>query len=125
MLGLAFKPETDDMRDSPTLTIIKGLQKLGARIRAYDPQGMENAKSLLDDVTYFADAYETVEGADAMVLATEWNEFRALNFERVKNALRQPIVIDLRNVYDPIRMAALGFNYKSVGRVDDRRKRIR
>jgi UDPglucose 6-dehydrogenase len=125
MLGLAFKPETDDMRDSPTLTIIKGLQKLGAKIRAYDPQATENAKLLLDDVTYCDDAYETVEGADAMVLATEWNEFRALNFDRVKSALKEPIVVDLRNVYDPIRMTALGFTYRSVGRVDDGRKRIR
>jgi UDPglucose 6-dehydrogenase len=125
ILGLAFKPETDDMRDSPTITVIKGLQQRGATIRAYDPQAMENAKTMLENVTYCADAYETVEGADAMVLATEWNEFRALNFERVKHALRQPNVIDLRNVYDPNRMAALGFNYKSVGRVEDRRKRIR
>lgn len=125
LLGLAFKPETDDMRDSPTITVIKGLQALGATIRAYDPQAMENAKQLVSDVTYCADAYETVDGADAMVLATEWNEFRALNFERIKKTLRQPIVIDLRNVYDPIRMAALGFTYRSVGRVDDRRKRIR
>jgi UDPglucose 6-dehydrogenase len=125
ILGLAFKPETDDMRDSPTLTVIKGLQERGATIRAYDPQAMDNARTMLEDVTYCEDAYKTVEGADAMVLATEWNEFRALNFERVKTALRQPNVIDLRNVYDPNRMAALGFNYRSVGRVEDRRKRIR
>jgi UDPglucose 6-dehydrogenase len=113
------------MRDSPTITVIKGLQQRGAVIRAYDPQAMENAKTMLENVTYCADAYETVEGADAMVLATEWNEFRALNFDRLKTALRHPNVIDLRNVYDPNRMAALGFNYKSVGRVEDRRKRIR
>jgi UDPglucose 6-dehydrogenase len=125
ILGLAFKPETDDMRDSPTITVIKGLQQRGAKIRAYDPQAMENARTMFDDVVYCEDAYETVEGADAMVLATEWNEFRALNFDRVKHALRQPNIIDLRNVYDPNRMAALGFNYKSVGRVEDRRKRIR
>src|SRR5687767_11834884 len=92
ILGLAFKPETDDMRDSPTITVINGLQERGATIRAYDPQAMENAKTMLNDVTYCDDAYQTVEGADAMVLATEWNEFRALNFERVKNALRQPII---------------------------------
>jgi UDPglucose 6-dehydrogenase len=122
MLGLAFKPETDDMRDSPTIPIIKGLQQQGASIRAYDPQGMENAKSIFDDVTYCEDAYTTAEGADALVLATEWNEFRALNFERIRKALREPILIDLRNVYDPHRMAALGFTYTSVGRVDDRRK---
>jgi UDPglucose 6-dehydrogenase len=125
MLGLAFKPETDDMRDSPTITIIKGLQKRGAVVRAYDPQAMQNAKALVDDVTYCADAYETADGADALVLATEWNEFRALNFERIKKALKEPVIIDLRNVYDPFRMASLGFNYSSVGRVDDRRRRPR
>ncbi len=124
MLGLAFKPETDDMRDSPTIPIIKGLQERGASIRAYDPQGMENAKKIFEDVTYCDDAYTTAEGADALVLATEWNEFRALNFERIRKALRQPLLIDLRNVYDPHRMAALGFTYTSVGRVD-RRKSVR
>jgi UDPglucose 6-dehydrogenase len=122
MLGLAFKPETDDMRDSPTIPIIKGLQERGASVRAYDPQGMENAKKIFEDVTYCEDAYSTAEGADALVLATEWNEFRALNFERIRKALRQPVLVDLRNVYDPHRMAALGFTYTSVGRVDDRRK---
>ncbi|HEX6083022.1 MAG TPA: UDP-glucose/GDP-mannose dehydrogenase family protein [Thermoanaerobaculia bacterium] len=125
MLGLAFKPETDDMRDSPTIPIIKGLQQRGATIRAYDPQAMENAKSIFNDVVYCDDAYTTAEGADALVLATEWNEFRALNFERVNKALRQPVLIDLRNVYDPARMAAHGFRYSSVGRVDDRRKKPR
>ncbi|HEX2059208.1 MAG TPA: UDP-glucose/GDP-mannose dehydrogenase family protein [Thermoanaerobaculia bacterium] len=125
MLGLAFKPETDDMRDSPTITIIRGLQQRGAVIRAYDPQAMENAKALFENVTYCADAYETAEGADALVLATEWNEFRALNFERLMKALRQPVIVDLRNVYDPYRMIALGFRYTSVGRVDERRRRPR
>ena len=125
MLGLAFKPETDDMRDSPTIPIIKGLQERGAAVRAYDPQAMENAKSIFKDVTYCEDAYTTAEGADALVLATEWNEFRALNFERIGKALRQRVLIDLRNVYDPSRMAALGFRYTSVGRVDDRRKKPR
>ena len=125
MLGLAFKPETDDMRDSPTLTIIKGLQKRGAAVRAYDPQAMPNAQTMLENVTYCADAYETAEGADVLVLATEWNEFRALNFERVRKALKDPVIVDLRNVYDPFRMASLGFRYTSVGRVDDRRKKVR
>ncbi|HVG22851.1 MAG TPA: UDP-glucose/GDP-mannose dehydrogenase family protein [Thermoanaerobaculia bacterium] len=125
MLGLAFKPETDDMRDSPTIPIIKGLQQRGAAVRAYDPQAMGNAKSIFKDVTYCDDAYTTAEGADALVLATEWNEFRALNFERIGKALRQPVLIDLRNVYDPSRMAAHGFRYTSVGRVDDRRKKPR
>jgi UDPglucose 6-dehydrogenase len=122
VLGLAFKPETDDMRDSPTIPLIKGLQDRGATIRAYDPQATENAKKFFNDVTYAEDAYRTAEGADALVLATEWNEFRALNFERIRKALRQPVLIDLRNVYDPHRMAALGFTYTSIGRVDDRRR---
>ena len=86
---------------------------------------MGNAKALIVNVTYCADAYETAEGADALVLATEWNEFRALNFERLKKALREPVIIDLRNVYDPFRMVAMGFRYASVGRVDDRRRRPR
>jgi UDPglucose 6-dehydrogenase len=122
MLGLAFKPETDDMRDSPTIPIIKGLQQRGAKVRAYDPQATENAKNIFADLEYCADAYTTAEGADVLVLATEWNEFRALNFERIGKALNQPVIVDLRNIYDPHRMAALGFRYSSVGRVDDRRK---
>ena len=122
VLGLAFKPETDDMRDSPTIPLIDGLQKRGATVRAYDPQAMENCKSIFTDVTYCEDAYETAAGADALVIATEWNEFRALNLDRIKKQLRQPIVIDLRNVYDPKRMRAQGFDYFSVGRADDVRK---
>ncbi|MCU1245112.1 MAG: UDP-glucose 6-dehydrogenase, partial [Acidobacteria bacterium] len=122
VLGLAFKPETDDMRDSPTIPIVKGLQKAGASIRAYDPQAEANARTIFDDLTYCADAYETAQGADALVIATEWNEFRALNLERIRKALREPVVIDLRNVYDPQRMKAEGFRYYSVGRADDVRK---
>jgi UDPglucose 6-dehydrogenase len=122
MLGLAFKPETDDMRDSPTIPIIKGLQERGAKVRAYDPQATDNAKTIFSDLTYCDDAYSTAEGADALVLATEWNEFRALNFERIKKALRQPVLIDLRNVYDPHRMRAHGFTYTSVGRAEDVRR---
>ncbi|HEX7190552.1 MAG TPA: UDP-glucose/GDP-mannose dehydrogenase family protein [Thermoanaerobaculia bacterium] len=124
MLGLAFKPETDDMRDSPTIPIINGLQKRGAKVRAYDPQAMENCKSIFVDVTYCEDAYETAAGADALVIATEWNEFRALNFDRIKKALRQPVVIDLRNVYDAKRMRAQGFDYYSVGRAEDVRRSL-
>lgn len=123
MLGLAFKPETDDMRDSPTIPIIKGLQQRGAKIRAYDPQATKNAQGMFKDITYCGDAYETAVDADVLVLATEWNEFRALNFERIKKALRQPSVVDLRNIYDPQRMKALGFDYISVGRAEDVRKR--
>jgi len=125
ILGLAFKPETDDMRDSPTIPIIKGLQERGATIRAYDPQAMENSRRIFSDLTYCDDAYTTAEGADVLVLATEWNEFRALNLDRIQKALREPRIVDLRNIYDPHRMAALGFKYTSVGRVDDRRKRPR
>ena len=119
VLGLAFKPETDDMRDSPTIPIVKGLQKLGASVRAYDPQAMENCKSIFENVTYCEDAYATAQGADALVIATEWNEFRALNFERIRKAMKAPHVVDLRNVYDPDRMRALGFHYSSVGRAED------
>jgi UDPglucose 6-dehydrogenase len=119
ILGLAFKPETDDMRDSPTIPLIKGLQKEGAVIRAYDPGAIENSKKIFDHVTYCGDAYETADGADALVIATEWNEFRALKLERIRKLLKQPLIIDLRNVYDPQRMKAEGFRYVSVGRSED------
>ncbi len=123
ILGLAFKPETDDMRDSPTIPLIKGLQELGAVIRAYDPGAIENSKKIFENVTYCGDAYETADGADALVIATEWNEFRALKLERIKKLLKQPLIIDLRNVYDPQRMKAEGFTYVSVGRSEDVRVR--
>jgi UDPglucose 6-dehydrogenase len=125
ILGLAFKPETDDMRDSPTIPLIQGLQKRGAKIRAYDPEAMENAKKNFDGVTYCSDAYETADGADALVIATEWNEFRALKLERIRKLLRAPLIIDLRNVYDPQRMKAEGFTYVCVGRAADVRVRER
>ena len=123
ILGLAFKPETDDMRDSPTIPLIRGLQRQGAVIRAYDPQAIENSRTMFENVTFCRDAYETAEGCDALVIATEWNEFRALNLARVRKALKQPVVIDLRNVYDPQRMRAEGFQYFSVGRAADVRER--
>jgi UDPglucose 6-dehydrogenase len=125
ILGLAFKPETDDMRDSPTIPIIEGLQEQGAKIRAYDPQAAENARHIFDDVEYCDDAYETAAGADALVIATEWNEFRALNLGKIKSAMRQPVIVDLRNLYDRQRMRNEGFEYFSVGRADDMRKRRR
>ena len=118
VLGLAFKPETDDMRDSPTIPLITGLQKEGATIRAYDPQAMNNAARFFADVTFCRDAYETATGADALVIATEWNEFRSLKLERIRTQLKQPVIIDLRNVYDPNRMKSEGFSYVSVGRGD-------
>ncbi len=125
ILGLAFKPETDDMRDSPTIPLIEGLQKQGAMIRAYDPGAIENSKKIFTNVTYCNDAYETADGADALVIATEWNEFRALNLERIRKLLKQPLIVDLRNVYDPQRMKAEGFTYVSVGRAEDSRVRER
>lgn len=116
VLGLTFKPNTDDMRDSPSLAIIPALQKAGATIRAYDPEGMREAKELLTDVHYCDGVYETMEGADALVIITEWNAFRALDLDRVKELLSAPIIVDLRNIYKPAQMQAAGFNYVSIGR---------
>ncbi len=115
-LGLTFKPNTDDMRDSPSLGILPALQKAGAIIRAFDPEGIAEAKKLMPDLTYCRDAYDCMTGADALVLITEWNEFRDLDLARAKSLLRQPILIDLRNVYNPAEMAEAGFRYSSVGR---------
>jgi UDPglucose 6-dehydrogenase len=116
MLGLTFKPNTDDMRDSPTIPIIMGLQERGARIQAYDPAGMEQAKEYLQNVDYKEDLYAVGEGADALVIATEWNQFRNIDWERMKNLLKQLIVVDIRNIYEPQRLRNLGFQYTSVGR---------
>jgi UDPglucose 6-dehydrogenase len=116
LLGLSFKPETDDMRDAPALDIARGLQARGAHVRAYDPVAMPNAARLLPGVTLCKDAYEACENSDAMVLVTEWNQFRMLDLERVKRLLRQPVVVDLRNVYKPEPMEQSGFRYASVGR---------
>ena len=116
VLGLTFKPNTDDMRDSPSLSIIPALQAAGARIAAYDPEGMVAAGKLLADVDLRGGAYETLDGADALVILTEWNEFRALDLGRVRAALRSNVFVDLRNIYRPEDMAAAGFAYHSVGR---------
>ncbi|WP_169568588.1 UDP-glucose dehydrogenase family protein [Sneathiella limimaris] len=116
VLGLTFKPNTDDMRESPSLDIIPTLCKAGANIHAYDPEGMEEAKSLLSDITFCKDAYEPLEGADAVVIITEWNEFRALDLDRVKSSMKSPIMVDLRNIYEPREMKDLGFEYTCVGR---------
>lgn len=116
ILGLAFKPDTDDMRDAPSLTIIPRLQAAGATIRAYDPESMKEAKELLSDVTYTEGAYEAIDGADAVVIITEWNEFRALDLNRVKSLLNSPIIVDLRNIYRPDIMKAQGFTYANIGR---------
>jgi UDPglucose 6-dehydrogenase len=116
MLGLTFKPNTDDMREAPSLSIIAALQDGGAAVRAYDPAGMQHAKEMLNGVEYADDPYACAEGADALVIVTEWDAFRALDLARVKHALKSPILVDLRNIYRPDEMKALGFIYVSVGR---------
>ncbi len=116
VLGLTFKPNTDDMRDSPSLSILPVLREAGATVRVFDPEGMDEAKKLMPDLEYCADAYATMADADALVLVTEWNEFRALDLERIKSLLREPLVIDLRNIYKPDEMRAAGFAYHSIGR---------
>ena len=116
ILGLTFKPNTDDMRDSPSIDIINGLLKEGAIIRAYDPEGMEEAKSIFPNIIWCEDAYDAMRDADAVSIITEWNQFRALDLERVKLLLKSPIMIDLRNIYNADEMAAAGFTYVSIGR---------
>jgi UDPglucose 6-dehydrogenase len=116
LLGLAFKPNTDDMREAPSLAIVPALQAEGARIKAFDPEAMEQAKSVLADVEYAADAYGCVEGADALVILTEWDAFRALDLARIKARLSAPLIVDLRNIYRPDEMRRRGFTYVSVGR---------
>ena len=116
ILGLAFKPNTDDMREAPSIEIIHLLQSEGAQVRAYDPVAAANAERYLHDVTLCRDAYEAAQGADALIVVTEWNEFKHLSLSRLKAAMRRPIVVDGRNIYDPKEMAALGFIYRGVGR---------
>jgi UDPglucose 6-dehydrogenase len=116
ILGLAFKPNTDDMRLAPSIDIIRPLQKEGARIRAYDPKAMEKAKEFLPDIEYCDSPYAAATGADALVLCTEWDEFRKLDLEKLRSAMAHPTIIDGRNLFDPKRMADLGFTYKSIGR---------
>ncbi len=117
VLGLAFKPNTDDMREAKSLEVIRRLHAEGARIRAYDPVAMDNARPLLPPATGFCgSAYEAAQGADALVVLTEWNEFRFLNMERIRAALRRPVIVDGRNLYEPERMRRLGFEYHSIGR---------
>ncbi|MGI9054362.1 MAG: UDP-glucose dehydrogenase family protein [Pyrinomonadaceae bacterium] len=116
VLGLSFKPETDDMRESPATDIIKELQKRGAKIKAFDPVAMEEAKHLLPDIDYATDEYDAIKDADALLIITEWNQFRALDMEKVKNLLKAPKIADLRNIYEPEDMRELGFEYIGVGR---------
>jgi UDPglucose 6-dehydrogenase len=115
-LGLAFKPNTSDTRESPAVRIIQEVLKQGAHVRAYDPAGMDEARHALRDIEYAEDAYDAATGCDALVIATEWNQFRNLDWDRMKTALKAKVVIDLRNVYDPVHMKELGFQYAGVGR---------
>jgi UDPglucose 6-dehydrogenase len=116
LLGLTFKPNTDDMRDAPSLALIAGLRDFGAKICAYDPEGMSNAREMLDGIDYAEDPYACAKGADALVIVTEWDAFRALDLDRVKKTLKSALIIDLRNIYDPDDIRRRGFSYVSVGR---------
>src|SRR5262245_41102570 len=116
ILGLTFKPNTDDVREAPSLALITALQDMGAQVRAYDPVGMESAKQVLTEVTYCRDAYDCVEEADAVVIVTEWEQFRALDLERMRDLMACPVMVDLRNIYHPEDMKKYGFAYTSVGR---------
>ena len=116
LLGLTFKPDTDDLRDAPSLGLAWGLQDAGARLRAFDPKGLERARPLFDDVDFAEDAYACAEDADALVIVTEWPCFRNLDFERLKRVMRKPVLVDLRNVYEPEQVACAGFRYVSIGR---------
>ncbi len=116
VLGLAFKPNTDDMRFAPSIEIIEWLKEKGAIISAYDPQAMEKAKKIISGIEYAADMYDTVKDADALVVLTEWNEFKEIDLKKIKELMKSPIVIDGRNVYEPEKMKTLGFSYEGVGR---------
>ena len=116
VLGLSFKPETDDMRESPAIDIIKAILRLGGTVKAFDPVAMDEAKHYIDGIEYASDEYEAIDGADALVIITEWNQFRALDMAKVKMLLKSPRIADLRNIYEPADMRALGFEYIGVGR---------
>jgi UDPglucose 6-dehydrogenase len=116
LLGLTFKPNTDDMRDSPAIAVVRALQDAGAAVRAFDPEGMEQAKLVLDDVVYCEGPYQAIDGADALAIVTEWDAFRALDLHRVKSLLRRPVVVDLRNIYLREEVEAAGLSYTGVGR---------
>ena len=116
VLGLAFKPDTDDMREAPSIPLITGLCDMGAKVRAFDPASMKEARRELPDIEYCENAYACAEGADALVIVTEWVQFRALDLQRLKRIMKQPVMVDLRNVYRPDEMAELGFLYSSIGR---------
>lgn len=114
--GLSFKPKTDDVREAPSLKIIDDLQKLGAKIHAFDPVAIKNARKVLKGVRFFKDPYETIRGCDALIVVTEWDEFRNPDMRVVKELLKKPVIIDGRNIYDPIELKELGFTYLGIGR---------
>jgi UDPglucose 6-dehydrogenase len=116
LLGLSFKPNTDDMRDAPSITIADALTARGASVRAYDPVAMEIAARDLPNVEMCPDPYTMADGCDALVVVTEWNEFKQLDLERIRGIMRTPVLLDGRNIYDPIVMKEAGFNYRGVGR---------
>jgi UDPglucose 6-dehydrogenase len=116
VLGLSFKPETDDMRESPAITLVDGLLERGAAVRAFDPAAMDECRELWGNVTFCSDAYDAATGAHGLVIATEWNEFRALELRRLSKILAEPLIVDLRNIYEPARIADAGFRYVSLGR---------
>lgn len=119
VLGLTFKPNTDDMRDSPSLAIVPALIEAGATVRAYDPEGMEEAKKMMPDIVFCEDTYSTMEGADVLAIVTEWNEFRSLDLARAKDLLSSPVIVDLRNIYSPEDIIRAGFSYHCIGRKTD------
>jgi UDPglucose 6-dehydrogenase len=116
LLGLAFKPNTDDMRAAPSIDIARMLMTAGARVRAYDPVAIENARSILPEVTMFDDPYELAKDTDALILITEWNEFKQLDLVRIRASMKTPVLFDGRNVYDPAEVRSLGFIYRGIGR---------
>jgi UDPglucose 6-dehydrogenase len=116
LLGLAFKPNTDDMREAPSIDIVEALQQAGAKIRAYDPVAMEVARGLLPGIQFCEDSYELARGCDALMVITEWNEFKQLDLEQIRGLLKQPVIFDGRNIYDPAQMKDLGYSYRGIGR---------
>ncbi|MDH5423314.1 MAG: nucleotide sugar dehydrogenase, partial [Acidimicrobiia bacterium] len=116
VLGLSFKPETDDFRESPAIEVVDGLLSRGAAVRAFDPASMDECRQKWPSVVFCDDAYQVARGADALVIVTEWNQFRALELTKLRSLLAEPVIVDLRNIYEPARMAAAGFRYVSVGR---------
>jgi len=116
ILGLAFKPNTDDMRFAPSIEIIQWLKNKGAKIKAYDPQSMEKAKKVIEGIEYMQDIYSVAQDADILIVVTDWNEFKEIDFGKIKKIMKSPVIIDARNIYDPQKVRNLGFTYMGVGR---------